>query len=141
MQAAFATKGSVHGFATAVRGSPLSAPAPRVAPIVARNIRAEAAADKAPAKEAAPAAFVPPTLDSSWPSPIFGGSTGGLLRKAQVEEFYVITWEGKKEQIFEMPTGKMLFGGAGLRGGETMQKMCMKMAYAVARLHASCVHT
>lgn len=106
MQAAL-TKGSVHGFATAVRGSPLSAPAPRVAPIVARNIRAEAAADKAAAKEAAPAAFVPPTLDASWPSPIFGGSTGGLLRKAQVEEFYVITWEGKKEQIFEMPTGKM----------------------------------
>lgn len=25
-----------------------------------------------------------PTLDSSWPSPIFGGSTGGLMRKAQV---------------------------------------------------------
>lgn len=109
MQAAFVTKGSVHGFATAVRGSSLSTPSPRVAPIVARNIRAEAAADKPAAKEAAaPAAFVPPTLDASWPSPIFGGSTGGLLRKAQVEEFYVITWEGKKEQIFEMPTGKML---------------------------------
>jgi len=30
---------------------------------------------------------------------------GGLLRKAQVEEFHVITWESKKEQIFEMPTG------------------------------------
>ena len=28
--------------------------------------------------------FSPPTLDSSWPSPIFGGSTGGLMRKAQV---------------------------------------------------------
>lgn len=109
MQAAFVTKGSVHGFATAVRGSSLSTPSPRVAPIVARNIRAEAAADKPAAKEAAaPAAFVPPTLDASWPSPIFGGSTGGLLRKAQVEEFYVITWEGKKEHIFEMPTGKML---------------------------------
>ena len=23
----------------------------------------------------------------------------------QVEEFYVITWDAKKEQIFEMPTG------------------------------------
>ena len=23
----------------------------------------------------------------------------------QVEEFYVITWEAKKEQIFELPTG------------------------------------
>ena len=28
--------------------------------------------------------FQPPTLDASWPAPIFGGSTGGLLRKAQV---------------------------------------------------------
>lgn len=30
---------------------------------------------------------------------------GGLLSQAQVEEFHVITWESKKEQIFEMPTG------------------------------------
>lgn len=29
-----------------------------------------------------------PTLDSSWPSPIFGGSTGGLMRKAQVRLWY-----------------------------------------------------
>ena len=35
--------------------------------------------------EAAPAtAFSPPALDPNTPSPIFGGSTGGLLRKAQV---------------------------------------------------------
>ena len=26
----------------------------------------------------------PPTLDPNTPAPIFGGSTGGLLRKAQV---------------------------------------------------------
>lgn len=32
------------------------------------------------------AAWKPPTLDPSTPSPIFGGSTGGLLRKAQVLE-------------------------------------------------------
>jgi hypothetical protein len=44
-----------------------------------------------------------PTLDPNTPSPIFGGSTGGLLRKAQVEEFYVLTWEAPKEMIFEMP--------------------------------------
>ncbi|GFY85087.1 photosystem I subunit D-1 [Actinidia rufa] len=53
----------------------------------------------------APVGFCPPELDPSTPSPIFGGSTGGLLRKAQVEEFYVITWDSPKEQIFEMPTG------------------------------------
>ena len=33
-------------------------------------------------KEKAP--WKPPTLDPNTPSPIFGGSTGGLLRKAQV---------------------------------------------------------
>lgn len=62
-----------------------------------------AAASKA--EEAAPKGFTPPTLNADTPAPIFGGSTGGLLRKAQVEEFYVITWESPKEQIFEMPTG------------------------------------
>ena len=35
-------------------------------------------------KEKASGPFQPPTLDASWPAPIFGGSTGGLLRKAQV---------------------------------------------------------
>ena len=39
---------------------------------------------KAAAPPAAKAPWTPPTLDSSTPSPIFGGSTGGLLRKAQV---------------------------------------------------------
>jgi len=37
--------------------------------------------------------------------PKFGGSTGGLLTKAAVEEKYAITWTSKKEQVFEMPTG------------------------------------
>jgi hypothetical protein len=69
-----------------------------------------AAEGAAPEETAAPAAeapkgFTPPTLNADTPAPIFGGSTGGLLRKAQVEEFYVITWESPKEQIFEMPTG------------------------------------
>jgi hypothetical protein len=62
-------------------------------------------ADATKAAEA-PKGFTPPTLNADTPAPIFGGSTGGLLRKAQVEEFYVITWESPKEQIFEMPTGK-----------------------------------
>ncbi|PKI59231.1 hypothetical protein CRG98_020394, partial [Punica granatum] len=47
------------------------------------SIRAAAAEGaEAPTKEA-PVGFTPPELDPSTPSPIFGGSTGGLLRKAQ----------------------------------------------------------
>lgn len=57
---------------------PLAArPAARPAAVI-RRVRADAA----PA--AAPAVFTPPVLDPNTPSPIFGGSTGGLLRKAQV---------------------------------------------------------
>merc|ERR1711907_50139 len=73
---------------------------------VRRSTRVKAAAEKAPEKPAEAAkVFEPPALDPSTPSPTFGGSTGGLLRKAQIEEFYVITWDASKEQIFEMPTG------------------------------------
>merc|ERR1712113_55915 len=64
----------------------------------------------------------PPELDTQTPSPIFGGSTGGLLRKAQVEEFYVLTWESTKEQIFEMPTG----GAAIMRKGPNLLKLARK---------------
>ncbi|KAK9664783.1 hypothetical protein RND81_14G067900 [Saponaria officinalis] len=73
-------------------------------------------------KAEAPAGFTPPELDPSTPSPIFAGSTGGLLRKAQVEEFYVITWESPKEQIFEMPTG----GAAIMREGPNLLKLARK---------------
>ncbi|GAB4841804.1 hypothetical protein Ancab_022539 [Ancistrocladus abbreviatus] len=88
-------------------------------------IRAAAAEGKtaeAPEKEPAPAGFTPLELDPNTPSPIFGGSTGGLLRKAQVEEFYVITWESPKEQIFEMPTG----GAAIMRQGPNLLKLARK---------------
>jgi photosystem I subunit II len=37
-------------------------------------------------------------------TPIFGGSTGGLLRAAETEEKYFIVWTSKEEQVFEMPT-------------------------------------
>ena len=74
------------------------------------------------AEPAAPVGFTPPQLDPSTPSPIFGGSTGGLLRKAQVDEFYVITWESPKEQIFEMPTG----GAAIMREGPNLLKLARK---------------
>jgi photosystem I subunit 2 len=80
-------------------------------------VRAE---EKAAAAEAKP--WAPPALDASAPSPIFGGSTGGLLRQAQVEEFHVITWEAKKEQIFEMPTG----GAAIMRQGPNLLKLARK---------------
>lgn len=74
------------------------------------------------ATEEAPAGFTPPQLKPDSPSPIFGGSTGGLLRKAQVEEFYVITWESGKEQIFELPTG----GAAIMRLGPNLLKLARK---------------
>ena len=48
--------------------------------------------------------------------PIFGGSTGGLLTKALVEEKYAITWTSTKEQVFEMPTG----GAAIMRQGDNL---------------------
>ncbi|KAG9456438.1 hypothetical protein H6P81_000946 [Aristolochia fimbriata] len=94
---------------------------------VSKGIRAAAAAEGAPAAEKpaaeeAPVGFTPPELDPSTPSPIFAGSTGGLLRKAQVEEFYVITWDSPKEQIFEMPTG----GAAIMRQGPNLLKLARK---------------
>ncbi|KAE8671341.1 Photosystem I reaction center subunit II [Hibiscus syriacus] len=94
--------------------------------IAQRSIRAAAAeADEttaAAATKEAPVGFTPPELDPNTPSPIFGGSTGGLLRKAQVEEFYVITWDSPKEQIFEMPTG----GAAIMRQGPNLLKLARK---------------
>jgi hypothetical protein len=39
-----------------------------------------------------------------------------------VEEFHVITWEAKKEQIFEMPTG----GAAIMRQGPNLLKLARK---------------
>jgi photosystem I subunit 2 len=54
--------------------------------------------------------------------PIFGGSTGGLLTKAQVEEKYAITWTSSKEQVFEMPTG----GAAIMNEGENLLYLARK---------------
>merc|ERR1711998_670725 len=62
------------------------------------------------------------SIPTGIPSPIFGGSTGGLLRKAQLEEFYVIIWDSKKEQFFEMPTG----GAAIMRQGRNLLKLSRK---------------
>ena len=49
--------------------------------------------------------------------PEFGGSTGGWLRAAEVEEKYVMSWTNKKESaIFEMPTG----GAAKMKAGPNL---------------------
>ncbi len=60
-------------------------------------------------------------------TPIFGGSTGGLLKKAEDEEKYVITWTSPKEQAFEMPTG----GTAIMRQGENLLELARK-EYCIA---------
>lgn len=62
------------------------------------------------------------TLNIKTPSPIFGGSTGGWLRAAEVEEKYAITWVSNKEEIFEMPTG----GAAVMREGENLVYLARK---------------
>jgi len=55
-------------------------------------------------------------------TPKFGGSTGGLLTKAEVEEKYAITWTSPKEQVFEMPTG----GAAIMNEGENLLYLSRK---------------
>ncbi|MGB3695506.1 MAG: photosystem I reaction center subunit II PsaD [Spirulinaceae cyanobacterium] len=55
-------------------------------------------------------------------TPIFGGSTGGLLLAAEQEEKYAITWTSSKEQVFEMPTG----GAAIMHGGENLLYLARK---------------
>lgn len=55
-------------------------------------------------------------------TPIFGGSTGGLLSKADEEEKYAITWTSSKEQVFEMPTG----GAAIMQAGENLLYLARK---------------
>ncbi|MEH2085233.1 photosystem I reaction center subunit II PsaD [Nostoc sp.] len=55
-------------------------------------------------------------------TPLFAGSTGGLLNKAVVEEKYAITWTSPKEQVFELPTG----GAAIMRKGENLLYIARK---------------
>ncbi|CAG7859736.1 unnamed protein product [Brassica rapa] len=109
----------LHLFTTSHRPRSLSFPKTAIR---AEKADSAAAAPAAAVKEEAPVGFTPPQLDPNTPSPIFAGSTGGLLRKAQVEEFYVITWNSPKEQIFEMPTG----GAAIMREGPNLLKLARK---------------
>eukprot|EP01023_Acetabularia_acetabulum_P060549 TRINITY_DN727_c0_g1_i2.p2 TRINITY_DN727_c0_g1~~TRINITY_DN727_c0_g1_i2.p2 ORF type:complete len:192 (-),score=33.64 TRINITY_DN727_c0_g1_i2:196-771(-) len=113
MQASMINKPFINGQRIVVRS------VPKYLKTVQHRISNTAEAEKS---IPAPAPFTAPTLDPNTPSPIFGGSTGGLLKKAQVEEFYVITWESKKEQIFEMPTG----GAAVMRSGPNLLKLARK---------------
>ena len=55
-------------------------------------------------------------------TPKFGGSTGGLLTKAAVEEKYAITWSSSEEQVFEMPTG----GAAIMNEGDNLLYLARK---------------
>jgi photosystem I subunit 2 len=59
--------------------------------------------------------------------PLFGGGTGGLLTKSEVEEKYAITWTSPKEQVFELPTG----GAATMREGENLLYIARK-EYGIA---------
>jgi photosystem I subunit 2 len=68
-------------------------------------------------------------------TPIFGGSTGGLLSKADTEEKYAITWTSDKAQVFEMPTG----GAAVMNQGENLLYLARKeqcIALGVRQLRA-----
>ena len=56
----------------------------QVAPRRALSVVVRADAAAAPAAAPAKPVWTEPTLNPDTPSPIFGGSTGGLLRKAQV---------------------------------------------------------
>ncbi|MEO0375322.1 MAG: photosystem I reaction center subunit II PsaD [Cyanobacteria bacterium P01_A01_bin.17] len=67
-------------------------------------------------------------------TPLFGGSTGGLLSKADSEEKYAITWTSPKENVFEMPTG----GSATMHSGENLlylarKEQCLALAYRQLR--------
>jgi len=55
-------------------------------------------------------------------TPIWGGSTGGLLAAAYQEEKYLIVWNSSKEQVFEMPTG----GAATMNQGDNALYLAKK---------------
>ncbi len=69
---------------SSLAGAALRQPGARPCLRPARQVVRAEADTKAKEKKDEKKPFSPPALDSSWPSPIFGGSTGGLMRKAQV---------------------------------------------------------
>ncbi|QIR37821.1 Photosystem I reaction center subunit II [Tolypothrix sp. PCC 7910] len=60
-------------------------------------------------------------------TPLFAGNTGGLLKKAEVEEKYAITWTSPKQQVFELPTG----GAATMQQGQNLLYLARK-EYGIA---------
>ncbi|BAY63866.1 photosystem I reaction center subunit II [Calothrix brevissima NIES-22] len=60
-------------------------------------------------------------------TPLFAGSTGGLLSKAATEEKYAITWTSPKAQVFELPTG----GAATMQEGQNLLYIARK-EYGIA---------
>ena len=52
-------------------------------------------------------------LNLQMQTPVFEGSTSGLLQSGKTEEKYVIIWTADREQVFEMPTS----GSAIMRQG------------------------
>jgi photosystem I subunit II len=63
-------------------------------------------------------------------TPLWLGSTGGLLSAAFREEKYLISWNSPKEQVFEMPTG----GAATMLEGDNMLYFAKKeQALALGR--------
>nr|YP_009399131.1 photosystem I reaction center subunit II [Taenioma perpusillum]ARW68528.1 photosystem I reaction center subunit II [Taenioma perpusillum] len=89
------------------------------------------------------------TIDFQIPSPTFGGSTGGWLRSAEIEEKYAITWKSDKNHIFEMPTGGAAIMAAGdnllylakkeqcLATGRMFQKKFKIKSYNIYRIYPS----
>jgi photosystem I subunit 2 len=60
-------------------------------------------------------------------TPLYAGSTSGLLTKAETEEKYAITWTSPKAQVFEMPTG----GAATMQQGANLLYLARK-EYGIA---------
>merc|ERR1712224_631321 len=61
-------------------------------------------------------------LENDTSSPDFGGRTGGLQRKAQIEEFYLLTWTTKSELLFELSS----FGVVKMLKGKNLLKLSRK---------------
>ena len=107
----------------------------------ATAIRAEA--EGAKAAPAAPAAWTAPKLNPNTPSPIFGGSTGGLLRKAQVRagaRARANARRSTREAGYATNLGAMDGTRYGRRrsgvGGRTMRERCAKFLTARGRAGA-----
>ncbi len=86
--------------------------------LIGKLFKSKSPTTTAPQTETTPKAIT--SLSGAMPK--FGGSTGGLLTAAEVEEKYAITWTSSKEQVFEMPTG----GAAIMNKGENLLYLARK---------------